>query len=607
MFFLISLLVFLPGYLISRIFKKDILETAALTFALAFLFYGVWIELPFIKFNLTIWFALVSLLAFVSIALKKPSFYFVKPDLWTKIALAVILISAAQKFFVSYDLFFPPGEDISHHLYRAQLIYLNQKRPTDSLPYFDFKSFNYPSASHTLLAAYRLFNYPIEKAMLYLGIFSHVFLALSVFIFINEIFKNSKISAFAVFLICFTSLGLHEYFLWGAFPALVSWPIVILCFYYTLKHKEIQQPNSLRAQFSSLFLTLQKPELIFCLASSALTHSFSGIVSVLFLLSVLLTDLKNWKKYLYVLFFFIVLILPQIYFTLLDYLEFLPANQEREFPTPYGEIPVSKAISLMLSRPSNYSFFSFLIPFSTMLWLLFIIGILDFHKIKEKFSLILYFVFICSLLLTEKIGFSGWQFILPTRFLESLFIVYIVIYCSGIRFFIEKKFTVPLVVFLFLFLIEVPYSYNNSVWSRQRQEQWALLNKDDMKAIDFIKGLNETLIVTEPRAAGQMIPYFTGKKIFYFYYYDSCFALKQGNCFVDYEQRKILLNRINDINESDLELYKSYNATVFFKAHSVFPIEKNELMSIEFNKTYLAEKGFKEIFNSGNSSVLKIS
>jgi hypothetical protein len=72
-------------------------------------------------------------------------------------------------------------------------------------------------------------------------------------------------------------------------------------------------------------------------------------------------------------------------------------------------------------------------------------------------------------------------------------------------------------------------------------------------------------------------------------------------------QRKILLNRINNINDSDIELFKSYNATVFFISHNVFPVEKNKLISVEFNKTYLIEKGFNEIFISNNSSVLKIA
>jgi len=551
---------------------------------MSFLFYGLWIQLPFIRFNAVVWVVLVSLLFFVSLSIKKPEIKKIDFDFWTKIAFFIIILSVAQKLFVSGSLFFPPGEDIPPHLYRAQLIYLNEMRPSDSMPYFEFKSFNYPSASHALLASYRFFNYPLEKAMLYLGIFSHAFLALAVFILISDIFKSTKTAVFSVILVCFTSLGLHEYFLWGAFPALMSWTMVVMCIYYSLN--------------------LREKELALCLASSSLTHSFAGIVSVIFLFSSLLPDLRNWKKYTKVFFVFAVLTLPQTYFTLADYLEFMPEKQSNTYPVPGGEIPVLQAISVLLSRPSEYSFFSFLIPFSTMLWLLFFIGLYSFTKIKQKFQFLLFFVFISALLASEKLGFSGWQFVLPTRFLESLFIVYIVIYCCGINFFIEKKHFIPLAVFAVLFLLEIPYPYNSSVWARQRQEQWTLVNEDDMQAINFISALNDSLIVAEPRSAGQMIPYYTGKKIFYFPYYDACFALKEGNCFIDFEKRRSLLSTINNIEP---ESYKAYNATVFFKAHSVFPVEKSELTALEFNKTLFIEKGMEEIFSSGNSSVLKIA
>jgi hypothetical protein len=269
---------FLPGYFIYNIFLKnlklDIFQSLIISMGLSLSFIPLityFFTLIGIKLNSFLIIALMVIFI-IGILLKyKKDYKLNKDDLLTSkgskyglkkwdispyfILIAILIISLVVRFIQVKDILVAPGSDSYHHTLIAQLIVENGGIPTSYLPYAPLASFTYHFGFHSLVAFfYWISGISIIKLVIFTAQILNAFALLSVFIFVDRLFKDKKMALLSSLTVGLISIFPAYYLNWGRFTQLtgmVILPIALLLVIESIK----MEKRDLKVLFISGLLT----------------------------------------------------------------------------------------------------------------------------------------------------------------------------------------------------------------------------------------------------------------------------------------------------------------------------------------------------------------
>lgn len=152
---------------------------------------------------------------------------------------AILLISLVVRIIPINNIFVGPGSDSYHHTLIVQLIIENGGIPASYEPYAPLSSFTYHFGFHSIVAfIYWLSGIDPAKLVLYTGQVLNGFFVLSIFIFVDRLFKDRNMALLSSFIVGLVSVFPAYLINWGRFTSLtgmVILPIAFLLFIESIK------------------------------------------------------------------------------------------------------------------------------------------------------------------------------------------------------------------------------------------------------------------------------------------------------------------------------------------------------------------------------------
>ncbi|PWB56946.1 MAG: hypothetical protein C3F06_00185 [Candidatus Methanoperedenaceae archaeon] len=256
------IVLFLPGYFLSYMFLKklnmDLFQRLIISLGLSLSFIPLltyFFTLLGIRLNsisillLLLIFTGIILLKYIlehknnigrSLNFKNFKESFKEYEMLSYLILAAILfISLVVRIIPINNIFVGPGSDSYHHTLIVQLIIENGGIPTSYEPYAPLSSFTYHFGFHSLVAfIYWLSGIDPTKLVLYTGQVLNGFFVLSIFIFVDRLFKDRNMALLSSFIVGLVSVFPAYLINWGRFTSLagmVILPIAFLLFIETIK------------------------------------------------------------------------------------------------------------------------------------------------------------------------------------------------------------------------------------------------------------------------------------------------------------------------------------------------------------------------------------
>ncbi|NJD54186.1 MAG: DUF1616 domain-containing protein [Candidatus Methanoperedens sp.] len=296
---------FVPGYFIYCIFLKklniDFFQSLIISIGLSLSFIPL-ITYFFTLFRIKMNNFLVILLLFIFVVTIFSKYIFgnirnevnffrfenfknsLKQDLYYYVLLIIFIISILVRFIQVEGILVGPGSDSYHHTLIAQLIVENGGIPGSYEPYVPLASFTYHFGFHSIVAfLYWVSGISIIKLVIFTGQILNAFALLSVFIFVDRLFRNKNMALLSSFIVGLISIFPAYYVNWGRYTQLTGMVILPIALLLIIECIEMEK-RDIKVLFISGFmisgLFLSHYRIIIAFSSFAILYLMYGIYHI---------------------------------------------------------------------------------------------------------------------------------------------------------------------------------------------------------------------------------------------------------------------------------------------------------------------------------------